>query len=38
VPVLSDSSGNPIFFAVTGESTGTISGAATGEAQQDGLQ
>jgi len=33
-PVLADASSNPVFFAVTGDFTGTISGAAMGEDSQ----
>ncbi len=35
VPVLADSSSNPVFFAATGQITGTISGVAAGEGNQD---
>src|ERR1051325_4575634 len=34
VPVLADASNNPVFFAVTGELTGTVSGVA----MEDGAQ
>jgi hypothetical protein len=33
VPVLADAFGNPVFFASTGEFTGTVSGVAGGEGQ-----
>ena len=35
VPVLADGSNNPVFFAATGEFTGTVSGVAIGEDGQD---
>jgi hypothetical protein len=35
VPVLADAYNNPVFFADTGEITGTISGVAIGEDRQD---
>ena len=35
LPVLADASHNPVFFASTGEFTGTVSGVATGEDGQD---
>jgi len=34
VPVLADASNNPVFFAATGEFTGTVSGVA----MEDGAQ
>jgi hypothetical protein len=35
VPVLADASNNPVFFAVTGEFTGTVSGVAIDQGPQD---
>ena len=35
VPVLADGPNNPVFFAVTGEVTGTVSGAGTDQRSQD---
>jgi hypothetical protein len=35
LPVLADASNNPVFFASTGELTGTVSGVAAGEGGQD---
>jgi len=35
VPVLADASHNPVFFASTGQFTGTVSGVAEGEDGQD---
>jgi hypothetical protein len=35
VPVLADASGNPVFFASTGEFTGTVSGVAREEEDKD---
>jgi len=35
VPVLADASHNPVFFAITGELTGTVSGVAMQEQAQD---
>jgi hypothetical protein len=35
LPVLADSSHNPVFFASTGEFTGTVSGVAAEEERQD---
>jgi hypothetical protein len=35
VPVLADASNNPVFFAITGEFTGTISGVAMDAGPQD---
>ena len=35
LPVLSDATGNPAFYAATGEFTGTISGVATEEQRDD---
>jgi hypothetical protein len=35
LPVLSDATGNPVFFAATGEFTGTISGVADEEQHDD---
>ena len=35
VPVLADDSQNPIFFAATGEFTGTVSGLGASEDSQD---
>jgi hypothetical protein len=35
VPVLADAFGNPVFFASTGEFTGTVSGVASGEGQDE---
>ena len=35
MPVLADANNNPVFFAVTGEVTGTVSGVAIGEDGQD---
>jgi len=34
-PVLADVSNNPVFFAATGEFTGTISGVAMDEEPED---
>jgi hypothetical protein len=34
LPVLADASNNPVFFAVAGELTGTVSGVAMGEESQ----
>jgi len=36
LPVLSDFTGNPVFYAATGEFTGTISGVVTEERRDDG--
>ena len=36
LPVLADASNNPVFFAATGEFTGTVSGVAVEEEPQDG--
>jgi hypothetical protein len=38
LPVLADASHNPVFFASTGEFTGTVSGVAPGEGGQDERQ
>ncbi len=38
VPVMFDASGMPVFFTATGEFTGTISGVAKGEQDQDEQQ
>jgi hypothetical protein len=38
VPVLADAFNNPVFFADTGELTGTVSGVAMGEDGQDERQ
>ena len=35
LPVLADATNNPVFFAATGEFTGTVSGVAIGEEGQD---
>jgi hypothetical protein len=35
LPVLADASNNPVFFASTGEFTGSVSGVATEEKRQD---
>jgi hypothetical protein len=35
MPVVADANNNPVFFAVTGEVTGTVSGVAIGEDGQD---
>ena len=35
LPVLADASNNPVFFAATGEFTGTVSGVAMEEERQD---
>ena len=35
VPVLADASSNPVFFAITGEFTGTVSGVAIDAGPQD---
>jgi hypothetical protein len=35
VPVLSDGPNNPVFFSVTGEVTGTVSGAAANQGFED---
>ena len=35
VPVLADDSSNPVFFAITGEFTGTVSGVAMEEQSKD---
>jgi hypothetical protein len=35
LPVLADASNNPVFFAATGEFTGTVSGVAMVEKSQD---
>ena len=35
VPVLADAAQNPVFFAATGEFTGTVSGVAGGEQRED---
>ncbi len=35
LPVLADASNNPVFFAATGEFTGTVSGVAGEEERQD---
>ena len=35
VPVSADASGNPVFFAITGDFTGTVSGVAMEEQSQD---
>jgi hypothetical protein len=35
LPVLADATNNPVFFAATGEITGTVSGVAEGEGSQD---
>jgi len=35
LPVLADASNNPVFFASTGEFTGTVSGVAAQEERQD---
>jgi hypothetical protein len=35
VPILADGPNNPIFFAVTGQFTGTVSGVAAEEERQD---
>jgi hypothetical protein len=35
VPVLADASNNPVFFAVTGKFTGTVSGVAAEEERQN---
>jgi hypothetical protein len=34
-PVLADASNNPVFFAATGEFTGTVSGVAKEEERED---
>ena len=36
LPVLADASNNPVFFASTGEFTGTVSGVAAEAERQDG--
>ena len=36
LPVLADASNNPVFFAATGEFTGTISGVVAEQERQDG--
>jgi len=36
IPMLADTSGIPVFFAATGEITGTISGAAEEQGQDEG--
>ena len=38
LPVLADASNNPVFFAATGEFTGTVSAVAKGESRQDERQ
>ena len=38
LPVLADASHNPVFFASTGEFTGTVSGVAAEEGRQDERQ
>jgi hypothetical protein len=38
VPVLADASNNPVFFAATGEFTGTVSGVDIDEERQDRRQ
>jgi hypothetical protein len=38
VPVLADALNNPVFFAATGEFTGTVSGVAAEEERQDERQ
>ena len=38
LPVLADASNNPVFFASTGEFTGTVSGVAAEEERQDERQ
>ena len=35
LPVLADASNNPVFFASTGEFTGTVSGVAAQEDRED---
>ena len=35
LPVLADASNNPVFFASTGEFTGTVSGVAAEAERQD---
>jgi hypothetical protein len=36
VPVLADASNNPVFFAATGEYTGTVSGVSEEQGQDEG--
>src|ERR1700686_1668154 len=38
VPVLADASNKPVFFAITGEITGVVSGVATDQEREDGRQ
>jgi len=38
VPVLADALNNPVFFAVTGEITGTVSGVSREEDRQEEQQ
>ena len=35
MPVLADASHNPVFFAATGEFTGTVSGVSTAQGHED---